>query len=79
MDFKKYDKVKVSPTATGFGCWLTGWIDDISMLMGRTFISVRYDRPAEDGSTGIVINNLGLLKKEEDGANNQTCNQNKTL
>lgn len=79
MDFKKYDKVKVSPEAAGFGCWLSGWVEDVSMFMGRTFVAVRYDCPAEDGSTGIVINNLGLLKKETDRDNNQTCNQNKTL
>ena len=44
MEFNKFDKVKVSPTATGLGDWLDGWIDDIYEFAGKTFVSVRYNK-----------------------------------
>ena len=60
--FKVNDKVKVSPTATGLGDWITGRVDEVSVFMRRTYISVRYDNIASDGSKGIVVNNFGLLE-----------------
>ena len=63
MEFNKFDKVKVSTTATGLGDWLDGWIDDIYEFAGKIFVSVRYNKPTIYGDSGIVLTNLGLLKK----------------
>ena len=63
MEFKKYDKVKVSPEATGLGDWITGWIDEVSIFLNRVSVSVRYDKPDANGATGTVITNTGLIEK----------------
>ena len=66
MKFKKGDKVKVSPTATGVGEWKDGFIDDIECLSGGLkLVSVTYFNSDCNGKKGIVLSNLNLLEKAE--------------
>ena len=55
-------RVKVSPEATGCGDWQPGTIDKIEIFMRRQFVSVTYDHLAADGTPGITISNIGLIK-----------------
>lgn len=64
VDFNVGDCVIVSATATGLGENIPGTITDIEYFAGETFISITYEYISSDGRSGICINNLGLITKQ---------------
>lgn len=61
---KVNDRVIVSAAVTGDGEEHHGRIIDIYDFARETFVEVQFDHITPDGRTGTVINNLGLLRKE---------------
>ena len=61
--YKTGERVRVSPTATGLGEWLTGFVTESSIFMSTEFVSIRYDKPDSNGNREIVITNINLIEK----------------
>ena len=59
------ERVIVSACVTGDGEHHKGWIVDIYEFMRDTFVEVKFDSPCADGRLGCVVNNLGMIRKEE--------------
>jgi hypothetical protein len=70
MELKKGDQVKVSPTATGLGVWVEGYIVDISECLGTKIFSIHYYKPDSLGNKGTAISNSSLIIPREDGRKN---------
>ena len=61
--YKIGERVRVSPTATGLGEWLTGYVTESYFVMRTEFVSIRYDKPDSNGNREIVITNINLIEK----------------
>lgn len=66
-DFEVGDRVEVSPSATGYGADIEGYVTKIERFAGADFISVDYCEPAPNGDLGIVISNPELIAKRGGG------------
>lgn len=58
------ERVIVSAAVTGDGEQHNGWIADVYEFMRETFVEVKFDSPTADGRLGCVVNNLGMIRKE---------------
>ncbi len=58
------DRVIVSAAVTGDGKEHHGKITDIYEFARETFVEVMFDHLTDDGRSGTVLNNLGLIRKE---------------
>lgn len=59
--FKVGQRVKVSPSATGLGEWITATVDNVELFAGRFFVSVTYDNDI-NGVKGMTMTNTALME-----------------
>jgi hypothetical protein len=52
---REFDRVVLPAWVDGFGEDRSGRVTEVRTFMGRTLITVKYDRPDPNGRTGIVV------------------------
>lgn len=58
------ERVIVDAAVLGDGKQHRGWVADVYEFAHETFVEVKFFKPAADGTTGCVVNNLGMIRKE---------------
>lgn len=65
ISIQVHDKVSVSPTATGIGEELQGYVSSIEIFKGSILVSVDYIKPDILGRRGICVNVAFVQKIEQ--------------
>ena len=58
------ERVIVDAAVMGDGEYRRGWVADVYEFARETFVEVKFFEPAADGTSGCVVNNLGMIRKE---------------
>ena len=65
VNMKVGERVIVDAAVMGDGIHHSGVIEDIYEFARETFVDVHFDEPTPWATWGIIVTNLGMIRKEE--------------